>query len=125
MISAMKVALLVLALALMLAAIVASSWVDSPGLPFSFQYARFSVRGRVTGDFPDKPWAGTVASLGGEKMTLTEDGTFRFSRAPGTYILKICCSDRFRWIYREVMIIDRDVHLELVAQPIVDVPGQL
>ena len=121
----MKVALLVLALALMLTAIVTSSWVDSPSLPFTHDYARFWVKGRVTGDFPDKPWTGTVAYLGGEKSTLTEEGTFKFSRSPGTYILKICCSDRFRWIYREVLIIDRDVHLELVAQPIVDVPGRV
>jgi hypothetical protein len=121
----MKVALLILALALMLTAIVTSSWVDSPSLPFTHNYARFWVKGRVTGDFPDKPWAGTVAYLGGEKSTLNEEGTFQFSRSPGTYILKICCSDRFRWIYREVLITDRDVHLDLVAQPIVDVPGRV
>ena len=121
----MKVALLVLALALMVTAIVTTSFVDSPSLPFTHQYARFWVKGKVRGDFPDKPWAGTVAYLGGEKATLTEAGTFQFSRSPGTYILKICCSDRFRWIYREVLILDRDVHLDLVAQPIVDVPGRL
>jgi hypothetical protein len=121
----MKVALLVLALALMLTAIVTTSFVDGPSLPFTHQYARFWLGGRVTGDFPDKPWAGTIAYLGGEKMTLTEEGTFKFSRSPGTYILKICCSDRFRNIYREVLITDRDVHLELTAQPVVDVPGRL
>lgn len=114
-----------LAIGLMVTAIVTSSWMDAPSLPFAHDYARFRVKGRVTGDFPDRPWAGTVAHLGGERATLTEEGTFEFSRSPGTYILKICCSDRFRWIYREVMVIDQDVHLDLVAQPLVDVPGRL
>ena len=114
-----------LALALMVTAIVTTSFVETPSLPFTHEYARFWVKGKVSGDFPDKPWAGTFAQLGGEKLMLRDDGTFQFSRSPGTYILKICCSDRFRWIYREVLVTDRDVHLELTAQPIVNVPGRL
>ena len=119
----MKVALLVMALALMATAIITSS--IAPSSPFAHRYARFSISGQVTGDFPDQPWEKTIASLGAEKVVLAKKGTFQFSRSPGTYILKICCSERFRWIYREVTVIDRDVHLDLVAEPLVAVPGQM
>jgi hypothetical protein len=121
----MKVALVVLALALMGTAIVTSTLMNSPSLPFTHKYARFFVEGRVSGDFPDHPWVGTFAYLGAEKIALNKSGTFQFSRSPGTYILKICCSEKFRWIYREVTIIDRDVHLELRAEPLVTVPGSV
>ena len=121
----MKVALLVLALALMATAIVTSTLMNSPSLPFTHKYARFFVDGRVSGDFPDHPWDGTFAYLGAEKIGIGKDGTFQFSRSPGTYILKVCCSERFRWIYKEVTIIDQDVHLELRAEPLIAVPGQV
>ena len=121
----MKVALLVLALALMATAIITTSIINAPSLPFTHSYARFSISGRITGEFPDHPWEGTIAYLGAEKIVLAKKGTFQFSRSPGTYILKICCSERFRWIYREVTVTDRDVHLDLVAEPLVEVPGQM
>ena len=125
MINPMKVALLVIALALMATAIITSLIVNAPSLPFTHKYARFSITGRISGDFRDHPWEGTIAYLGAEKSILSKKGTFEFSRAPGTYILKICCSERFQRIYREVTVSDRDVHLDLVAEPVVHVPGQL
>jgi hypothetical protein len=115
----------VLALALMATAIITSSFINAPSLPFVHRSARFFITGKVTGDFPDHPWEGTLAYLGGEKMALTKEGTFEFSRSPGTYILKVCCSSRFRYIYEEVTLVDRNVNLNLIAEPIVDVPGQL
>jgi len=125
MMEAMKVALVVIALALMATAIITSTLVNAPSLPFTHRSARFYITGKISGDFPDQPWAGTTAYLGGEKIALSREGTFQFSRSPGTYILKICCSDKFRYIYEEVTIVDRNVDLNLVAEPFVYVPGQL
>src|SRR4029434_9755868 len=125
MIGPMKAALLVLALVLMLTAIVSSIVVDRPGLPFPHRFGRLYVTGRVTGDFLDHPWKGTTVYFGNNKAKLAKDGMFSFSAVPGTHVLKVCCSERFRWIYREITVVDRDVDLYLTAEPLVSVPGRV
>lgn len=125
MIGAMKAALLGVALLLMFTAIVSSLLVEKPRLPFPHPFARLYVSGRVTGDFPDHPWAGSTVYFGNDKRKLGEDGTFSFPSAPGKHVLKVCCSERFRWIYREVTVVDRDVEVNLTAEPLVAVPGKV
>lgn len=109
----------------MLTAIVSSLVVERPRLPFFHRFGRLYVTGRVSGDFPDHPWAGTTVYFGNEKAKLKESGAFSFSAMPGSHVLKVCCSERFRWIYREVQVVDRDVDLNLTAEPLVAVPGRL
>ena len=83
------------------------------------------VSGRVVGEFSESPWEGTVVSLGTETKPLAADGTFSFAALPGLHILRVCCSKRFQSIYREVSVDDKDVHLELTAQPLVEIAGRV
>lgn len=83
------------------------------------------VYGRITGDFLDRPWAGTVLYLGSEKQTLGPDGRFRIAMLPGVHILRVCCTKRFQDIYREVTVVDRDVSVELRAKPLLEISGSV
>lgn len=122
----MKVAFLILALALILASVVAFVWIGPSAVPLKPRSERVLVSGRVVGgDLPDHPWAGTVIHLGSERAVLTRDGRFGFSALPGTHILTVCCSARFQRIYREVTVTDRDIELELIARPLKEIPGRL
>jgi hypothetical protein len=120
----MKLALLVVAVALISASILVFIGIGpSKARPRS---ERVLVSGRVVGDdLPDRPWAGTIIALGSERAVLTQDGRFRFSALPGTHILTVCCSPRFQRIYREISVADRDIELELVARPLKEIPGRL
>ena len=86
---------------------------------------RSIVSGRITGDFLDHPWAGTVVYLGNQKQTLGPDGRFRIAMLPGVHILRVCCTKRFQDIYREVTVVDRDVSLELRARPLLEIVGNV
>jgi hypothetical protein len=126
MICAMKVALLVLALALMTASIIAPWFVrPSPPPPQVLQFQRVLVTGRVTGDFSDHPWKGVRVSLGSQKATLGEDGKFTFAALPGVHILRVCCSVRFQSIYREIVVRDQATDLELIAEPLMEISGRV
>lgn len=83
------------------------------------------VIGHVRGDMPGTPWAGAVAMLGAERVTLGEDGAFRFAVMPGRYHLKICCSEYFQSIDREVLVEKNDVVLDLTANPLIEINGRL
>jgi hypothetical protein len=121
----MKLALLVVAVALICASILVFIGVGPSTAPRP-RSERVLVSGRVAGDdLPDRPWAGTVIYFGSERAVLTQDGTFRFSALPGTHILTVCCSPRFQRIYREITVADRDIKLELVALPLKEIPGRL
>jgi hypothetical protein len=121
----MKRALLMMALVLMGVSATSPLWVGwssrgpvgRPGLSV--------VSGRITGDFLDHPWAGTVVYLGSEKQTLGPDGTFRIAMLPGVHILRVCCTTRFQDIYREVTVADSDVSVELTARPLLEIAGRV
>jgi len=66
-----------------------------------------------------------ILYLGTEALALKEDGRFSFTVTPGTHILKVCCSQRFRQIYREIEVEDRDLYFELEARPLLKIAGQL
>ena len=121
----MKVALLVIALALMTASAVAPFVWVRPTSPQVRRFQRVLVTGRVTGNFSDHPWAGVRISIGSQKATLEEDGKFAFAVLPGTHVLRVCCSVRFESIYQEVVVEDRAVDLELIAEPLMEIPGHL
>lgn len=123
----MKSALLTVALLLMAAALLSPIWVQpTMKMPApSPRLQRTLVSGRIKGDFKDRPWAGTVLYFGSESMTLKEDGAFDFSVFPGIHILKVCCSNRFQQIYREIHVEDRDLYFELEASPLLKIPGRL
>lgn len=87
--------------------------------------SRYIVSGRVTGSMQGTPWVGTVAMLGVEKVFLAADGAFRFVIPPGEYSFVICCSPRFESIRRAVVVSDHDIHLELVARPLIEISGRV
>jgi hypothetical protein len=122
----MKLALLVVAVALISASILVFIGIGPSTAPPRPQSERVLVSGRVVGDdLPDRPWTGTIIYFGSERAVLTRDGRFRFSALPGTHILTVCCSPRFQRIYREITVADRDIELELVARPLKEIPGRL
>jgi hypothetical protein len=120
----MRVVFLVVALLLIAASVIAFVWIRPP-VAAGPGLERVWVSGRVTGSFPDHPWAGTVVYLGSEHAVLTQDGRFSFAALPGTHILTVCCSARFQHIYKEVTVTDRRLEIELVAQPLKEIPGRL
>lgn len=125
MMARMRLFLLTIALMLMAAALTSPLWVyrdlalPDPGPP------RPRVTGRIKGDFADSPWAGTTIHLGGLKQPVTADGTFSFTVSPGLHILKVCCSDRFERIYREILVEDRDLYFEVEAKPLRQISGRV
>jgi hypothetical protein len=122
----MKLALLVVAVALISASILVFIGIGPSTAPPRPQSERVLVSGRVVGDdLPDRPWTGTIIYFGSEQAVLTRDGRFRFSALPGTHILTVCCSPRFQRIYREITVADRDIELELVARPLKEILGRL
>ena len=122
----MKLALLVVAVALISASILVFIGLGPSTAPPRPRSERVLVSGRVVGDdLPDRPWASTIIYFGSEQAVLTQDGRFRFSALPGTHILTVCCSPRFQRIYREITVADRDIELELVARPLKEIPGRL
>jgi hypothetical protein len=120
----MRVTFLVVALILIAASVLAFVWVGPTTSPGVLSH-RVLVSGRVTGDFADHPWAGTVIRLGSEESILTEDGRFRFAVLPGTHILTVCCSARFQGIHEEITVADRDLDVPLLARPLKEIPGRL
>jgi hypothetical protein len=122
----MKAFLLTVALLLMAAALSTPLWVRPSRsirqLPRSHKVV---VSGRIKGEFPDAPWFGMILLFGSEKIALKADGKFSFSVMPGTHILKLCCSQRFRQIYREIEVEDRDLYFELEARPLLKIAGHL
>ena len=121
----MKAFLLTVALLLMGAALSTPLWVPRTSSTSATWSRKAVVAGRIKGDFPDAPWTGMLLFLGPERVALRSDGKFSFSVMPGTHILKICCSDRFQQIYREIEVEDRDLYFELEARPLVKVEGKL
>jgi hypothetical protein len=63
--------------------------------------------------------------LGSERMILGKDGAFRFAVMPGRYHLKICCSNYFQSIDREVLVEKNDVGLDLTVKPLIEIKGRL
>jgi hypothetical protein len=116
----MKRALLILSLILMTVSLTA---------PFWFRWAtgppRKRISGRVTGNFVDQPWVGAVVFVGDERANLKADGKFSFDVEPGIYLVRVCCSNRFDPIRWEVQVKDEDIHVDLHAEPLLDVPGLL
>jgi hypothetical protein len=121
----MKAFLLTVALLLMAAALSTPLWVPRTSSTAETWSRRVAVAGRIKGDFRDSPWAGMVLFFGSERVTLRKDGKFSFSAMPGIHILRVCCSDRFREIYREIEVEDRDLYFELEARPLLKIKGQL
>lgn len=124
----MKAFLLTVALLLMTAALTTPLWVRSSTSMPSRPQPRLNkvvVSGRIKGDFTDAPWKGMDLVFGSERTTLREDGKFSFAVMPGTHILKMCCSERFRQIYREIEVEDRELYFELEAQPLLKIAGHV
>ena len=121
----MKAFLLTVALLLMAAALSTPLWVPRTSSTSATWSRKAVVAGRIKGDFPDAPWTGMLLFLGPERVALRSDGKFSFSVMPGTHVLKMCCSDRFQQIYREIEVEDRDLYFELEARPLVKVEGKL
>jgi len=121
----MKAFLLTVALLLMAAALSTPLWVPRTSSTTTTWSQRITVSGRIKGDFPDYPWTGMLLFFGPERVTLRPDGKFSFSVMPGTYILRMCCSERFRQIYREIEVDDRDLDFELEAEPLLKIEGRL
>ena len=48
-----------------------------------------------------------------------------FVSPPGLYILKVCCSDRFDRIYKEILVEDRDLYFEVEAMPLRQISGRV
>src|SRR5262245_42861111 len=117
----MKRALLILSLVLMSVSLTAPFWTRwLLNIP-----QREWVRGIVTGEFPDQPWAGAAVYVGDERSILKADGKFEFALFPGAYIVKVCCSERFEPIRRKVEVKDQAQFVELHAEPLLKVPGRL
>jgi len=117
----MKPKLLILSMVLMTASLTApfwSRWVVgiSP---------RERLYGRVTGEFADPPWVGAVVYVGRERSTLKADGKFEFALPPGVYVLRVCCSEWFEPIRREIQVKDKDLYVELPVEPLLEIPGRL
>ena len=121
----MRTALLTFALMLMTAALSTPLWVPRETASAPAWTRRPVVSGRIKGDFPDAPWAGMVLNFGPERVTLRENGKFSFTVMPGIHILRLCCSERFRQVYREIEVEDRDLYFELDAHPLLEVSGRL
>jgi hypothetical protein len=123
----MRFFLLTIALLLMAAALSTPLWVrhSPPTYELRPRSHKTVVAGRIKGDFSDSPWAGMVIYLGTERVTLHEDGKFSFVVLPGIHILKLCCSDRFQQVYREIEVEDRELYFELEAQPLLTISGRL
>jgi hypothetical protein len=122
----MRAFLLTVAMLLMAAALTTPVWVPrSTSTSPIWSRNKSVVSGRIKGDFTDSPWAGMNLFFGAERVTLREDGKFSFAVMPGIHILRMCCSDRFRHIYREIEVEDRDLYFELEAQPLLKIKGQL
>ena len=119
----MRRTLLILALVLMSVSATSPLWVGWARRDLVRPYARVLVTGRVSGEFPDAPWVGTIVTLGNETKSIGADGTFSFAALRGTHILRVCCSTRFQSIYQEVSVTDSDVHLELEARPLLEISG--
>ena len=118
----MRKALVVIALFLITAAIVSSSWDSSP----VGRVQRAIVTGRVSNtSMRDRPWAGASVQLGPERQVLAEDGNFRFAVMPGKYPLKICCSLRFQAIDRELELTGEDVDLNIELTPLTRIEGHV
>jgi hypothetical protein len=115
----MKRSLLILSLILMTASLTAPFWSR-----WMTRVPPQRITGHVTGEFADRPWDGATIHVGDERSILNADGKFDFAVAPGVYVLKVCCSDRFEPIRREIRVTD-DTHVELHADPIMEIPGQL
>jgi hypothetical protein len=116
----MKRALLILSLALMAATLTAPIWVR-----WNTIIPRTRIDGRVTGNFENPPWVGAVVYFGRERSSLKADGKFAFDVRPGVYVLIVCCSERFDPIRREVEVKDKDLYVELHAEPLLEIPGRL
>lgn len=116
----MKRALLILSLLLMTASLTAPFWAR-----WTTSIPRERIYGRVTGEFADQPWVGAVVYLGDERLSLKADGKFAFDMPAGVYVLKVCCSDRFDPIRREIQVTDKAVYVELKAEPLLEIPGRL
>lgn len=122
----MKAFLLAVSLLLMAAALSTPLWVrTSTSTPRPPRSHKSVVSGRIKGEFTDAPWTGMLLYLGTERIALKADGRFSFSVMPGTHILKMCCSQRFQQIYREIEVEDRDLYFELEAQPLLKIAGSL
>src|SRR4029453_12949020 len=122
----MKAFLLAVALLLMAAALSTPLWVrSSTSKPQPPQSHKSVVSGRIKGEFTDAPWTGMLLHLGSETVALKADGRFSFTVMPGTHILKVCCSQRFRQIYREIEVEDRDLYFELEARPLLRIAGHV
>jgi hypothetical protein len=121
----MQRALLVLALLLMTAAATSPLWVGWAQRGTAQRYQRVLVSGRVVGDLPDKPWEGTVVTLDTDTKPLGADGKFSFAALPGMHVIRVCCSTRFQSIYREVSVGNSDVYVELQAEPLWEIAGQI
>ena len=119
----MRVLFLVVALVLIAASLAAFLW-GGPG-PAGARTQRSMVMGHVRGDLPGSPWAGTVVTLGPEYVILGQDGAFSFAMMPGRYSLKVCCSERFQAIDREVVVGRSDISLDLEPNPLTEVKGRL
>src|SRR5262245_61450283 len=120
----MKAFLLTVSMLLMAAALSTPWWVRPKRATLQPHRSHKSVvSGRITGKFTDAPWTGMLLYLGTEEIALKADGKFSFTVIPGTHILKMCCSQRFRQIYREIEVEDRDLYFELEAQPLLKVAG--
>lgn len=120
----MKRVLLVAALLLMAASLLAPLWLRSSRHPPAVLQRRL-VAGRLTGNYSDPPWVGAVVSFGNEQAVLAADGSFSFSKFPGTYVLTVCCSVRFQTVYREITVGDHDQNIEIPAEPLLEISGQL
>lgn len=114
---------LIAALLLMTTSLAAPLWVRSPRHSPAGQSR--VVSGRLTGDFSDAPWLGSIVTFGNERVVLAADGSFGFRKFPGTYALSVCCSPRYRRIYREITVRDKDQYLEIPAEPLLEVSGRL
>lgn len=114
----MKRVLLILSLVLMAVSLASPFWVG-------WNTNRQRVSGRVSGDFEDYPWAGTVVYLGDQRADLKADGQFAFDVSPGIYLIRVCCSRQFDEIRWEVEVKDEDLHVNLFAQPLLEIPGRL
>jgi hypothetical protein len=125
MMARMRLFLLTIALMLMVAALTSPFWVGRSERVLEPSSPRQRITGRIKGDFPDRPWAGTTVNFGQQKAALTEDGTFSFVSPPGLYILKVCCSDRFDRIYKEILVEDRDLYFEVEAMPLRQISGRV
>jgi hypothetical protein len=121
----MRAVLLTFALMLMAAAVSTPLWVPRETSSSPVWKHTPTVAGRIRGVYTDSPWAGMTLVFGSDRITLKGDGKFSFTVPPGVYILRLCCSNRFRQIYREIEVEDRDLYFELDARPLLKIAGEL